>query len=264
MLSGMVSSLSLRDRIWLCVSIVEVLFLVYLTLRRVYRSHLFFFLYGVSLVLQTVSVALVYRYWSSEYSYAAWISQALITGMRWLAIAEIARNVLARYSGIWRLANTILFVLGLTVLAYAMLTSDLNPYSVVMAADRGVELCIAVFVVGMFTFAKYYRLPISDVETQLAIGFCLYSCVWVVNETIYLGPRRWLGPIWDFALTIAFLASVALWSWALRAPAASPANAPQPKISPEFQAELSEQVNSGLLTLNRRLNHLLRSEDSRS
>ena len=99
----MVSSLSLRDPIWLCVPVVEVLFLAYLTLRRVYRSRLFFFLYAVSLVLQTVSVALVYRYSSSEYSYAAWISQALITGMRWLAIAEIARHVLARYSGIWRL-----------------------------------------------------------------------------------------------------------------------------------------------------------------
>ena len=263
----MVGSVNLREMIWLFVSLVEVLFLAYLVVLRVYRSHLFFFLYALSLVIQTAAVALAYRHWgneSSEYSYAAWISQAFIVGMRWLAVAEIARQILGKYTGIWRLANIMLFVLGLAVLAYAILISGMQLNSMVMSADRGVEMCIAVFVVGMFSFARYYRLPIADLERQLAIGFCLYSSVWVINDTIYLGWRRWLGPTWDFILTIAFLASLALWAKAFRAPVASPLTAPEPELSPEIYAHLSEEVNSRLLTLNTRLNHLLRSEDSRS
>jgi len=267
MLPAMADPQNLRNVIWLAVSVVEVLFLVYLLLKRVYRSHPFFFLYALSLVIQTVAVAFVYRRWGStspEYQYVAWFSQGLIVGMRWLAVAEIARKILAKYVGVWRLANFVLFVLGLIVLTYALVLSDLRLYAIVMSADRGVEMCVAVFVVGMFAFAYYYRLPILDLERQLAIGFGLYSCVWVVNDTIYLAWRQWLGPIWDFILTIAFLASVALWFVAFRTPLPTTASAPEPEISPEIYARLSEEVNSRLLTLNTRLNRLLGpSEDSR-
>lgn len=265
MLPGMADSQNLRNVIWLAVSLVEGLFLVYLLVKRVYRSHPLFFLYALSLVIQTVAVAFAYRRWGStspEYQYVAWFSQGLIVGMRWLAVAEIARKILAKYAGVWRLANAVLFALGLIVLTYALAISDLRLYAVVMSADRGVEMCVAVFVVGMFAFAHYYRLPIPDLERQLAIGFGLYSCVWVVNDTIYLAWRQWFGPIWDFILTIAFLASVTLWFMALRAPLA--ASVPEQEISPEIYARLSEEVNSRLLSLNKRLNRLLgSSEDSR-
>jgi len=257
-------SLNLRDVIWLAVSVVEVLFFIFLALKRVYRTHPFFFLYALSLVAQTLGVALIYRRFgnsSPEYQYVAWLSQGLIVGMRWLAVVEIARKILAKYIGIWRLANIVLFLVGLIVLTYAMIISDLRLYAVVMSADRGVEMCVAVFVVGMFAFAHYYRLRIPDLERQLAIGFGLYSCVWVVNDTIYLTWRQWLGPVWDFMLTIAFLASVVLWFKAFLTPMPIAASAPELKISPETYAQLAEEVHSRLAMLNGRLNRFWSSSE---
>jgi len=263
----MVYSLNLRELVWLIVSLVEVSFLAFLLVQRLYRSHAFFSLYILSLVLQTIVVAVAYRHWgatSKEYWMAAWFSQAVVVGTRWLAVAEIARKIFARYSGIWRLAGTVLLLMSIGILSYSVAVSGIRFDLMVLSADRRVELCIALFIVAMFVFARYYRLPIADTERQLAIGFCLYSCVWVINETLYQAWRRSLGEVWDFILTIAFLASVIIWFNALRVAAPSPASAPDPTVSPDVYAQLSEEVNSRLLTLNNRLSHLLRSEDSRS
>jgi len=263
----MVSSFSLRELVWLFVSIVEVSLLVFLLVRRLDRSYRFFSLYILSLVVQTTVVAAVYRHWgetSREYWVAAWLSQAAVVGTRWLAVVEIARKIFARYSGIWRLAGTVLLLMSIGILSYSVAVSGIRFDLMVLSADRRVELCIALFIVAMFVFARYYRLPIVDTDRQLAIGFCLYSCVWVINDSLYQGWRQSLGEVWDFILTIAFLASVIIWFNALRVAAPSTASAPAPTVSPEVYAQLSEEVNSRLLTLNNRLSHLLRSEDSRS
>jgi hypothetical protein len=267
MLSGMGDPVGLRNLIWLFVSLAEVLFVFYIMVERHYRAHPFFFLYVLSLVLQSAVVALMLWHWgpsSLQYAYAAWTTQALIVGMRWLAVAEIARKILGQFTGVWRLANIILFLLGLAIIAYAFLTSRNRLDSVVLSADRSVELSIAAFVVGIFAFARYYRLPIADSERQLAIGFCLYSCAWVINGSIYEGWRQWLGPIWDFFLTVAFLASMMIWFNALHAPTAAPEAAPETDLTPESYRQLSKEVSTRLLILNARLSQLLRSEDSRS
>ena len=256
-----------RTFVWLFVSAVEVWFLLFLAYRRRYRSHPFFSLYALSLVLQTAVVALVYRHWgaaSHEYFEAAWLTQAVVVGFRWLAVVEIARKVFLQYSGVWRLAGILLLALTVTILAYSVAVSGVRFDLMVLSADRRVELCIALFVVSMFVFARYYRLPIADTERQLAIGFGLYSTFWVINDSLFEGWRQSLGQVWDFAQTMAFLASVSLWFSALRRPVPSSNPALLPELSPEVYAQLSQEVNSRLLTLNNRLRHLLRSEDPRS
>jgi len=263
----MAVSLTFTEIEWLCVSVVEVSFLAFVLFRRLFRSHPWFSLYVLSFVLQTIVVAAVYRYWgttSDEYWIAAWLSQAVVVATRWLAIVEIARNVFASYSGIWRLAGLILLTSSIAILLYAVAISGIRFDSMVIAADRRVELFIALFVVAMFLFARYYRLPISDTERQLAIGFCLYSCVWVINDSLYEGWRQSLGSAWDFLQTIAFVASLIIWFNALRLPERPTVPAPGKTVSPEVYAQLSEEVNSRLLTLNNRLTHLLRSKDYRS
>jgi len=269
----------IRNLLWLIVSVLEVLFFAFLLVRRFYRSHPIFFLYAFSLVLQTATVAMSVQLWGDKgfgYWYTAWISQALVIGMRWSAIAEITRKILGGYSGIWRLANVVLFVLSIFVLVYALWTSHITLDLAVLSADRGVELCIAVFVVVMFGFARYYRLPVPDLEKQMAIGFCLYSCAWVVNDTIVdmavrAAPEKWaqsLGATWDLFLSAAFIASLTLWTRAIhvarRVPVADE-NAPtEPvRLTSEHYARLSEEVSSRLTLLNHRLNHLLGSKDSR-
>jgi hypothetical protein len=153
--------------------------------------------------------------------------------------------------------------LSVVALAYSVAAAAQRFDLMVLSADRRLELFIAVFTLAMFIFARYYRLPISDTDRQLAIGLCLYSCVWVINDSLYEGWRAWLGPVWDFIQTIAFLTSVALWFGALRAFAPRSVAAPDMTVSPELYAALSEEVNSRLLTLNDRLEHFFRSKDTR-
>jgi hypothetical protein len=100
-------------------------------------------------------------------------------------------------------------------------------------------------------------------RTYLFFLLCAFS---LVIQTGAVAPtwRQWVGPIWDFLLTVGFLVSVVLWFGAFLASAASPATACEPAITPEMRAQLPEQANSRLLTLNARLNHLLRSEGLRS
>jgi hypothetical protein len=154
--------------------------------------------------------------------------------------------------------------LSVAILVYAVAVSSIRFDLMVIAADRRVELFIALFVVAMFIFARYYRLAVAEADRQLAIGFCLYSCVWVVNDSLYEGWRQSLGSVWDILQTIAFLATVVIWFNALRSPEPASVTAPASTVSPEVYAQLSEEVNSRLLTLNNRLNHFFLSGDSRS
>ena len=154
---------------WLLVSVVEVLLLVFVLYRRQYRSHPLFTLYVFSLVLQTTVAFLAYRRWGAgswQYFNVAWLSQASVVCARWLAVVEIARKVFVRYSGVWRLASIILLTMSLGVLVYSILAAGSRFSFIVLAAGRGVELCIALFIVAVFVSARYYRLPMVDAERQ--------------------------------------------------------------------------------------------------
>lgn len=157
----------------------------------------------------------------------------------------------------------ILFVLGLITLVYSIAVSNNQWELMVLNADRAVELCIGTFIVGMFLFARCYRLAMTNLERRLAVGFCLYSCSWVINVSIFQSWRNAMGVWWDFFGIFSYIATLTVWMSAVRERAEAPGEAPQPALSPEKYAEISQQLNSRLHLLNNRLNHLLRSEDSR-
>ena len=155
-------------------------------------------------------------------------------------------------------------LVGVFVLAFALAASGRQLKLVVLNADRAVELFTAAFIVAIFLFARYYRLPVANLERYLATGFCLYSCFYVINDSVYENWHDSLGSLWSFLDVLTFLASLLLWISAVRranelqkVPVASP-------IPSEKYRELSLEVNSRLQLLNNRLNQLLRSEDSRS
>jgi hypothetical protein len=131
----------------------------------------------------------------------------VVLGARWLAVTEIARKILANYLGIRALVSRILFLLGVSVLVYAVLASRSDWWDLLPNADRGVELCIAIFIVGLFVFARYYRLPVTGFQSQLAIGFCIYSCTAFLNDAIF---ERWpniFGGFWNYLPALSYFAS---------------------------------------------------------
>lgn len=264
----MVDPVNLRNLAWAITTLFEIVLFAYILRRKVHRSHPAFALYSVTVLLQGVVVAVAYRVLGTEsmrYFNIAWGAQAVVVCVRWLAVTEITRRVLAEYSGIWRLTSRILVIVAAFILVYSIVVSDMRWDQVITSADRAVELCLAVFIVCMFLFARYYRLAIASLERQLAIGFCLFSCFWVINNSIYQHWGRSATTLWEVLSIFSFLASLLIWTNAVRlATEAQESAARSPvRVSPQQYAELSQRLDSRLQLLNNRLNRLLRSEDSR-
>lgn len=262
----MVEPWTIRNLAWALTTCLEVVLLCYLLRRNVFRLHPAFCVYIFATILQSVSGAWASRHWggqSMEYFNIAWGTQLVIICARWFAVIEIARRVLASYSGIWKLVSTILFVLCLIILSYSVVIPRTRWYLSVLSADRAVEFCIAAFIVALLIFARYYRLEMTPLERQLSIGFCLYSCSWVVSNTIYQSSQHPSGMWWEFFEILAFFATLVLWINAVRRPVQIPHVAAIPQLSAERYAEVSQQLNTRLNSLNERLNHLFRSGDAR-
>jgi hypothetical protein len=262
----MAAPLILRNLFWALTTLFEVGLLVVLFRRRLYRSHPAFCFYILVAILQSAVVAFTYGYFgaSSRPSYfIAWGSQGVVICTRWIAVVEIAKNALGHYAGIWAMADRIMLVLSVFVLGYSVVSSGSRGTLVILTADRSLELCIATFIVGMFFFVRYYRVPVPPLERFLAIGFCLYSCFLVINDSMYEHWRRAIAPMWSYLDMLTFLASLLLWIRAVSQYSEAPQLTTQTAVSSELYEELSQMLNSRLNVLNSRLDQLFRSGDSR-
>jgi hypothetical protein len=263
----MTAPLNLLNIAWAITTLLKMLLLFYLVRRGFYRSHRAFFIYILATILQTFVNASAYRHWGFQSMQAwnvYWGGQGVVVCARWLAIVEIAREILANYSGIWRLANGLLFTVGIAVLTYSVLASENNWQMVVLRVDRGVELSIAAFLVSLFLFARYYRLPMAPLERYLAIGFSLYSCFWVINTSLFYRWGASFDSLRNFLDILAFLATLLLWIRAVREHTETELVIVPAPVSPDTYAKLSLKVNERLRLLNERLIHLQRSKDSSS
>jgi len=259
--------LILRNLAWAFSTLLETILLFFLVRRKLFRTQTAFFIYILAVILQGLLAAFANLHWGTHSMQAwvvYWVAQIAVICGRWFAVMGIARGVLSTYTGIWSLASRILFLLAVSVLIYSFAFSQYHWTLMVLNADRAVELCIATFIVGMFVFVRYYRVPMANLERMLAIGFCLYSCSWVINDSIY---EKWPKSAWDlfyYVNAFAFLASLLLWIGAVRRPVEAWTTETREPLSPEMYGELSQQLNSRLHMLNHRLDHLFHSADSRS
>jgi hypothetical protein len=251
---------------WALTTLLEVVLLAYLLRRKLYRTHPAFFLYVLMVILQSLVQQSCSWYWGSDslpYWTISWGSQAVVICARWFAVVEIARRAMAMYMGIWGMVSRILIGVSALVLAYSIAVSERQWTLGVLNADRSLELCISAFIVCLFLFARYYRMPMNELERRIAVGFCLYSCAWVINDSIYESWRGSFGHLWDYINIFAFFGSLLLWIGAARKYSELPnVTAPNP-LPAERYGELSRELNSRLHLLNNRLDHLLHSEDSR-
>jgi hypothetical protein len=264
----MVAPLNLRDLVWALTALLRVVLLFYIFRRRIYRLYPIFSSYLLVTLAQSVIAAWSARHWnvnSMQYFNVAWGVQAVVVCVRWLAVVEIARRILGGYAGIWRLANGLLFLAGITILAYSLAVPRHRWDMSVLNADRAVELSIAVFIVGMLVFARYYRLAMTNLERQLAVGFALFSCFWVVSNSIFQGIQNASATWWEFFQILAFFATLAIWIEAARRPLEVPQRSTSTMVlSPGQYVEFSRQLNVRLQKLDNRLSHLLGVKDPRS
>jgi len=136
-------------------------------------------------------------------------------------------------------------------------------FKLALNVDRGVELAIAAVIVTLLLFARYYGLPADNLDRSLCIGFCLYSCFFVINDSLF---EKWVNAylsLWKFLDILTFLASLLLWLGAARAYSET-APARDPVVVPkELHGKLSSELNVRLRLLNEHLNQLLSSGGQR-
>jgi hypothetical protein len=240
--------------------------LVLLLYRKNHRVFPLFFVYVLFNFLQCFVLFGSYRIWgfnSPVSSRIAWGTQVFVIAARAIAVAQICQRVLAKYQGIWALARRLLVATATVVLLYSWAVARGRWQFAVLNADRGMELAIASVIVILLLFARHYGVAVEPAVQAIAIGFFLYSCFFVLNDTIL---ERWMydySTLWNLLGTLAFLASLLVWGRGLRG--RQPETTLEPEmLSPEIYRTLAPEINDRLRALNDHLGQLWYVERKRS
>jgi hypothetical protein len=181
-----------------------------------------------------------------------WPTQGAVLFVRSLAVAELCRHLLARYKGVWALAWRLLLGCAVLVLVYSLASSKHQWVSALPSVERGLDLAIASVTVGLFVFARYYRIIVDPTIRTMAVGFFLFSSFGVLNDTIL---ERWLYgyvTLWNILGSLAFFAALLLWSWALRLPQTAAARE-EALLPDSVYSTISPELNLRLHLLNKQL-----------
>jgi hypothetical protein len=237
-----------------------------LVVRKNYRLYPAFTFYIFVNLIQAVLLFITYRLWGFDSSTAyriAWGAQGIVLFARALAVAEVCRHLLSRYRGVWALAWRILLLSAALVLCYSILAARHDWRLALLTADRGLELSIATAIVVLLLFARYYDVKVEPVVRSLAIGFCLYSCSAVLNNTVL---ERWLhdySVFWNLLEMLAFLARLSIWTWALRH-SQSEAQPKEILLPSGIYQAVAPEINLRLRLFNEQLGRFWKVEAGRS
>lgn len=223
--------------------------------RRNHKVLPVFFAYIFATLAQNLVIVVIYRVWGfrSHVSFeVGWATQGVVIVVRTLAVAEIFRRVLANYRGVWAMVWRILLAAAGFVLVSSWIVARHSWQLFVLNTDRGFELAIAVMIVLLFLFAHYYGVKAEPAVRVMTIGFFLYSCFHVLNDTILETLMYRYSTFWNLLGTLAFLATLLVWNWALRK------KLPESAFEPELLAggiyySLTPEINQRLKGLNERL-----------
>src|SRR5229473_183814 len=255
-----------QQALWALNSAGEVVLLTLLVVRKNYRSYPAFSLYLLVDLTMGATAFFVYRLWGFDSATAyriAWGAQAIVLFARALAVAEVCRHLLSRYRGVWALAWRFLLLCAVAVLSYSTLAARHDWGLALLTADRGLELSIATVIVVLLLFARYYEVKVEPVVRSLAVGFCLYSCSAVLNNTVLESWLHDYSAFWNMLGMLAFLASLSIWSWALRH-SQSEAQAKQILLPSGIYQVIAPEINLRLRLFNEQLSRFWKVEAGRS
>ena len=248
----------------LCVLFKAGLFAL-LLYRKNHRAYPYLFAYVLITLMQSSVLFATYRVWgfgSPTSRSIGWGVQGLVIAARALAVAEICRRVLARYQGIWALAWRMLLATVGLVLVYAWAVSRPNWQQAILSTDRGLELAIAVAILILFLFEKYYEIVVETTVFYLSTGLFLFSVFSVLNNTILENWLHSYATLWNLLGTLAFVASLLLWIWAVREK--QPATPSEPELIPaSAYRTLAPQINLRLRNLNEQMSQTWHVEGKR-
>jgi hypothetical protein len=175
---------------------------------------------------------------------------------RLFATVEILRLVLISYRGIWGLAWRLLAATSIAVLICVSLLSPGRPDLALMRVDRGYHLMFAVALISCLVVIRYYLIHVESVYKIVLVGFCFYSCVMILLNTVLYdflyeqhSPNEF---IWQIAVVAPYLIVVLVWSVALARPL--PETRKQLVVLPtSVYQRISPEINRRLQIINRQL-----------
>ncbi len=234
---------------------LNVVLFALLLYRKNYRNYPYFLAYVLTNLLQSPVLFAAYQVWgyrSQNSANLAWGTQALVLTARALAVGEICRRVMGSYRGIWALAWRVLLAVAALILVYSLAIARHHWQIAVLIADRGVELAIAAVIVVVVLFARHYEIEVGKTDRSLMIGFFLLSCFAVLNNTLLEAWHLGYETLWNLLGSLAFIASLLVWAWAVRE--TQPATARRPEMLPSgTYRELAPEINLRLKLLNEQL-----------
>lgn len=244
-----------QQALWAANVAAGVALLILLAVRRHFGTYPAFGLYMVATVSQAGLLFITYRRWGFSSLTAwriAWGMQGAVICLRVLAVAEVSRHLLACYRGIWAFAWRILLACAALTVLYSLATAKHKWVLAVHTAGRGLDLAIAVVIVALLSFVRYYEVKTSLAARSLAVGFCLYSCFSALNNTFLERYLYNYATLWNLLGMLAFLASLLLWTWAFRKPQIE-AGTEQTLLPAGVYQTVAPRINRRLRLLNEQL-----------
>ncbi|HVS88423.1 MAG TPA: hypothetical protein VHF01_09415 [Candidatus Acidoferrum sp.] len=258
----MVALAQFQQILWAVNVAVGVALAVLLVVRKNYRVYPSFTFYIFLNLIQAVLLFITYHRWGFNSVIAwriFWLTLGVVICARALAVAEICRHLLSRYRGVWALAWRILLLCAAVVLSYSILAARRDWRLALPTADRGLELSIATVIVVLLLFARYYDVKGDRVVRSLAIGFCLYSCFAVLNNTVLERLLYDYSALWNLLDMLAFLASLSVWTSALRH-SQSEAQPKEILLPSGIYQAVAPEINFRLRLLNKQLSQFWKVE----
>jgi hypothetical protein len=253
---------TLGSATWALSVAVQVCVLGLLLYRRTFLYLPVFTAYIVSTILESAGLFVMYRYsrWGPTSAIAAWAVQGVVTLIRVAAVMELCHHVFLRYPGIRVLISRALVICALLVGTLSLLFSARALHLKILYADRAVGLALAVAIVLLFVFARYYRVRPREPLQSMSIGFFLYSCFIVVNDSILEVFAGSYDALWNFLSVLSFVGSLLIWCRVLRL-AYEDWETPPVLLPAGVYESVSPEVNVRLKMLDDRLSGLLKRAD---
>jgi hypothetical protein len=228
-----------------------------LIFRRNVQFFPFFSTYLIVNLTKALILNLAYQAWGDKAlrTYElAWSMEAVVNIARALAVAELCRSLLGAYRGIWSLAWRVLLTCAGLIVLYSVLSSKHSWEGIILGSGRALELAIASVIVIVFLFLRHYEVASEPSVRFLALGFCIYSCIAVINFSILERYVNAYAVVWNVLGVVAYFACLLAWTWALRKSIPRPAFHPL-LFSRAVYQQLSPEINARLRALNDQLSH---------
>jgi hypothetical protein len=262
----MIKLAQVQDMLWAANVSLGLILSILLIVGKNYRVCPAFSSYILVNLIQALLLFLGSHRWGLSI-FALWLmgslTESIVLIARALAVAEICRRVLSRYRGVWALASRVLFLLAGLVSLYSILLARHDWRLAFPSTHRAMELSIASIIVTLLIFVRHYGVETSRAERSLAVGFCLYSCFAVLNITLLERFLDDYSALWNLLGAFAFLASLSLWTWALRKPQ-SQTEPGQILLPRGVYQSLTPEINLRLRLLNEQLSRFWPAEANHS